>query len=482
MSKKDEIRLPWLKWYPEDWRNSLRVRKLTPLARLCYRELLDYCFMRGGFRDDLEDIRYICMLKTTKNLDKWWEEIKAQGFFYFDGALWRNAKMEYIRGGAETRIQEIFDAQIVTPPTPALGWTPPPIQTISDRVQTASSEVQAVSDTLQTVSTSPNSIDINPGFHQIREDSLEKDKVNNRLKDNRESLAPSEPSDTRFVTNPSFQETQGTHPADVEVEAEAEAEDGRWNGSPDTTGFKPWCISHEATDEFEANEEIWHEPVPRADLLKELDYLMWKNMRCAATPPSASPTEVMFWNPWQNPHMWGNEQNLYISLMDRHNQLCKLPGVDKHIPMNTKDYKDGILGFVQFEQRDNPASEYTLKWQMAQEWLAHRCKDFQLNPVNYFGKQKLNFLEEHAAKALDRHQWGKQKKGIPMVIPVELDAEIGIEWRPAMVWSIRRKDENHQPVYVLLDPQGNLLSNSYTEMEFKWNGYKWPFEKKGKSE
>lgn len=462
-NRQDKIELPWLKFYHKDWQSSIRVAKLSVPARYCYLELLLYCFGNGGFRDSLEDIRYICRVKTTKHLDKWWREIQEQGFFQYEDGLWRNAKMDSIRGDAEDRWgQKVLDGQIV-PIAPTLGMISlPTLGMVSDETQTGlgGNSVGSQAD-LNGISAKVNIPEFNTHTMQIREDSLEKEQVSNRVKEAANPEGPAAPATTRVDTDPATNEAKRS-PAGC-------------CATPDTSDFPSWTVW-----QGQENEVKFDRPIPLETLVTTTEFLEWHEMRLATMSPTASEVEVRFSNPWMNPQWYGNLQNMWVALADQHNLLCKMPG-RKDTILNTQGYHRAIKGLVRREANGHYWHNTDLKIQIALHYLSYNLKPFKLSFPDYLGEFTVNHLQEHCAKGLDRNAWGKGKPGIPVILPVEIEPEEW-DWLPALVWSIRRTDDNHTPVYVLLDKTGKPISDHYTEVEdWVWDeGYEWPWKGKDK--
>ena len=469
MAKKNEkIDLSWLKFFHKDWNSSIRVAKLSVSARYCYFELLLYCFEHGGFKDSMDDIRYICRLKTRKNLDMWWREIQEQGFFMYEDGLWRNAKMDSIRGDAEERWgQKVLDAQIVpTAPAPAIGIRPlPTLGMVSNGTQT---DLGRTSDGSQTdfnrISTKPNDPGINAQPLQITKDLSKKDQVSKGIKESANPEGPTAPATSRVDTDPSPNEAKGS-PAGL-------------CATPDTSDFLNWTCTHNSgTDqEFQVTYDI---PLPETELIKETNYQTWKEMRLATLAPTASEVEIRFSNPWMNPQWYGNAQNVGVACMDQHNLLCRMPGRKGDTVLNTQGYEHCMKGFIQ--QIDTPTSYHAIpiKIQLALHYLSYNLKPFKLSFPDYLGEFKLNHLQEHCAKGLDRNAWGKGKPGIPVMLLMEIEPRKWV-WHPALVWSIRYEGANHIPVYALLNKDGKPESDHYTEVGgWAWDeGYQWPWKDK----
>lgn len=87
--------LEWLPWYWKDWRLSDSYREFDPEARGIYRDLLDECFVSGGFKLDFPSLARLCGTDSCA-LERVWATISPKFTLGADGR-YCNPEMAKIR-------------------------------------------------------------------------------------------------------------------------------------------------------------------------------------------------------------------------------------------------------------------------------------------------------------------------------------------------------------------------------------------------
>ena len=83
----------WVRWFPSDWRGSLRVGEMSLAERGLYRDLLDIQASQGG-PFEFDAARLARQVRCERReLEKLWTTVSTM-FEQDGGGRWFNAKMQ----------------------------------------------------------------------------------------------------------------------------------------------------------------------------------------------------------------------------------------------------------------------------------------------------------------------------------------------------------------------------------------------------
>lgn len=81
--------LPYFKFYPDDWLSDRKVRRLGPVSRALYLELLADAWKEGGIPADRSELEEFALWRgfTRSQFTKAWEQVEQFWVHGADGVL-----------------------------------------------------------------------------------------------------------------------------------------------------------------------------------------------------------------------------------------------------------------------------------------------------------------------------------------------------------------------------------------------------------
>ena len=464
-STGDDLNLHYFEFHYLLWKGSIRVQQMSRAEAACYLDLLIHCFDRGGFKDDLLDICYICNKSRASDMAKWWAGIKD--CFYFEDGLWRNRTMDTVKASA---LEKVAKWREQNGGKAGAGST-----------QEEGTLIASASQDGSNVTATSNHEQYKSNHNNIKKHKVDKMKVEKSMamEDKDEGIYPDssgkpegEQMDPPAAASSSSTAMDFPNPAgsDKDIPAVADEDEEELPDLLPGDTFKD--LKNYKGDDFPA-------PIPLGTLEGKKTFKVFEEMRVAAMPPAASKAEEYFFAPWTNPHFFGNYQNLLIALMDQMNLFVMLPS-----RANDKGFGEATYHRLMPFGIDSihKMNHFILKVQLALHFLNIDGKAFKFIPQAFMNPSTTqHIMEEKAYKMLQRVPFAKTTQGIPVMLLVTTGVGKG-EMRPALIygWHTQGRNSICRPVYILLDQEGNRCQKTYSELEdFQWTFYDWTQVKKG---
>jgi len=97
--------LPWFPWYPGDFAGDAKVRLMSPLARMVYRELIDLSWDLGPIPDPIRAIEATGIVAhSNQTADRIWSDIEP--CWQQNGSGWVNVRLERHRATAAHKSEQ----------------------------------------------------------------------------------------------------------------------------------------------------------------------------------------------------------------------------------------------------------------------------------------------------------------------------------------------------------------------------------------